>query len=124
MTSTRNTIPAPPPNGVSSTTLPDSVVWSRGLSVRSSCPASSALRTCRWPRNQSNHSGNKVTTSSCTEEPPIDLDPLRGHVDRLHAVAHERDERPVVELQRLARRQREHARHDADDVRPAHHRAP
>ena len=65
MTSTRSTIPAPPPNGVSSTWPPLSGVWSRGLSVRSSWPPALALRTWRWVRNHSNHSGNSVTTSSC-----------------------------------------------------------
>src|SRR4051794_17587643 len=105
MTSTRRTMPAPPPYGVSSTTRPESVVWSRGFSVRSSWPASVALRMWRWLRNQPNHSGKSVTTSSCTEEPLVDVDALRGDVDRAHAVAHERDERAVVELERLARGQ-------------------
>ena len=44
---------------------PLSGVWSRGLRQRSSWPTASALRTWRWVRNQSNHSGNSVTTSSC-----------------------------------------------------------
>src|SRR5918997_3832226 len=99
MTSTRSTMPAPPPYGVSSTTLPESVVWSRGFSVRSSCPASAALRTWRCVRNHSNHSGKSVTTSSCTEEPPVDVDPLGLDVDRPDAVADERDEQPGIELE-------------------------
>src|SRR3954465_6759339 len=102
MTSTRSTIPAPPPNGVSSTTLPLSVEWSRGLSVRSSWPPSSALRTWRTPRNQSNHSGNSVTTSICkAQEPPVHGNQLRLDVDALDRVADERDERPVLELEQL-----------------------
>ena len=39
ITSTRSTIPAPPPNGVSSTWPPLSGVWSRGLSVAQLVPA-------------------------------------------------------------------------------------
>ena len=58
-------LPAPPPNGVSSTTRPLSGECSRGLSVRSSCPAATALRTWRCSRNHPNHSGNSVTTSIC-----------------------------------------------------------
>src|SRR3712207_2588000 len=108
MTSTRRTIPAPPPNGVSSTTLPLSVEWSRGLSVRSSCPRSNALRTWRTPRNQSNHSGNSVTTSICkAQEPPVHRDHLRLDVDLLDRVADERDQRPVAQLEQLARRHAE-----------------
>src|SRR5919202_1988294 len=70
MTSTRSTMPAPPPNGVSSTWPPLSGVWSRGFSVRTSWPAASAFATWRWARNHSNHSGNSVTTSSCTVSRP------------------------------------------------------
>src|SRR4051812_42585592 len=58
-------MPAPPPNGVSSTWPPLSGLWSRGFSVRTSCPPASALATWRWARNHSNHSGKSVTTSSC-----------------------------------------------------------
>src|SRR3712207_2282417 len=123
MTSTRSTIPAPPPSGVSSTTLPLSVVWSRGLSARSSWPASSALRTWRWPRNHSNHSGNSVTTSSCTEEPRVDVDPLGLDVHGADRVADHRHEQPGVELERLARRQRHEPHDDAELVRAVGHRA-
>src|SRR3712207_4201464 len=107
MTSTRSTIPAPPPNGVSSTTLPLSVVWSRGLSVRTSWPAASALRTWRCVRNHSNHSGNSVTTSSCIQELRVDLDALLRDVDRANGVADERDEQPGVQLEDVARREPE-----------------
>src|SRR5688500_3166019 len=115
MTSTRTTIPAPPPNGVSSSTRPLSVVWSRGLSVRSSCPRASALLTWRWVRNHSNHSGKRVTTSSCTQELPVHGDRAPLDVDPQDRVAHHRDQLAGVELERLARRQRDEP-HD----RPEH----
>src|SRR3954451_19768801 len=112
MTSTRRTIPAPPPNGVSSPWPRLSGVCSRRSSVRSSCPAASAFVTWRWERNQSNQSGNRVTTSSRSRSPPrglaplrrvavrdgdaeevgIDDDPAVGQRDLEHGVGDERDE--------------------------------
>src|SRR3954454_19735281 len=130
MTSTRSTIPAPPPNGVSSTCPPLSGVCSRGFSARSSWPPPSALATWRCERNDSNHSGKRVTTSSCTsaglarrrrrglaKERHVDVDHLRHHVDTPDGVAHERDEEGLVlvvagHLERLARWQR----HEPRDV--------
>src|SRR3954451_5320970 len=128
-------MPAPPPNGVSSTWPPLRGVWSRGLSVRTSCPPASALATWRWARNHSNHSGKSVTTSSCTsgalgrggrrpgslgqgrrggvaEERDVDVDDLRRDVDVPDGVAHERHEERLVRaraghLERLARRKRD-----------------
>src|SRR3954471_19601864 len=128
MTSTRSTIPAPPPNGVSSTWPPLSGVCSGGFSARSSCPPARALATWRCERNHSNHSGKSVTTSSCTSAGParrrrrrlpqerhVDVDDLRRHVDAPDGVAHERDEERLVlvgagHLERLARRQRDESR--------------
>src|SRR3954469_11318786 len=140
MTSTRSTIPAPPPNGVSSTWPPLSGVCSRGFSARRSWPPESALATWRWARNHSNHSGNSVTTSSCTsarlgggrvggaggrrgrprrrgisEERNVDVDHLRLDVDAPDRVADERDEERLLgaragPLESLARRQRDEPR--------------
>src|SRR3954469_15525435 len=123
MTSTRRTIPAPPPNGVSSTCPPLSDVWSRGFSVRTSWPPASALATWRWARNHSNHSGNSVTTSSCmsaglagerrcgvAQERHVDVDDLGLDVDAAHRIADERDEELLAapgHLERLAGRQRD-----------------
>src|SRR3954452_19609394 len=118
MTSTRSTIPAPPPNGVWSPWPRLSGVCSRGFSVRSSWPPASALATWRWERNHSNHSGKSVTTSSCisagsaaarlgcvaaggrarerrrriAQERHVHVDDLRVHVDHPDRVADERDE--------------------------------
>src|SRR3954449_5245223 len=126
MTSTRNTIPAPPPNGVSSTCPPLSGVCSRGFSARSSWPPPSALATWRCERNHSNHSGKRVTTSSCTsaglargrrrglaQERHVDVDHLRHHVDTPDGVAHERDEeRLVLVVGRYLQRRPRTARHE------------
>src|SRR5689334_12649519 len=106
MTSTRSTIPAPPPNGVSSTTLPLSVVVARGSTHSSAWPRPSALVTWRWLRYQSNHCGNSVKTSTSIDEPQVDVDPARLDVNGADRVAHERDQ-PVAHLQRLARGQRD-----------------
>src|SRR4051794_241154 len=132
ITSTRSTIPAPPPNGVSSTWPPLSGVCSRGFSARSSCPPASALATWRCERNHSNHSGNRVTTSSCTsarrparrrrrgvpQERHVHIDDLRLDVDEPDRVADQRDEERLLvaragHLERLARRQRDEPRDDA-----------
>ena len=77
MTSTRSTIPAPPPNGVSSTAPPLSGVVARGSTASNVCPSASALATWRCPRNQSNHPGNSVKTSISTQEPHVHVDPAR-----------------------------------------------
>src|SRR3954471_4352481 len=124
----RSTIPAPPPNGVSSTWPPLSGVWSRGFSARTSWPPAIALATWRCERNHSNHSGKSVTTSSCTsaglggvrrrrgggvagarprgrgvaEERHVDVDQLCVHVDPAHRVANERDEERLVVVARPA----------------------
>src|SRR3712207_4992865 len=110
-------MPAPPPNGVSSTTRPLSVVWSRGLSVRSSCPAASAFCTWRCPRNHPNQSGNRVTTSSCTEEPRVHFDAPGLEVDALDRVLDQRDEDDGVELEDFARGQRNQTNDVTEGVR-------
>src|SRR3954465_14373880 len=133
MTSTRSTIPAPPPNGVASTCPPLRGVCSRGFSARSSWPPASALATWRCELNHSNHSGKSVTPSSCTpaRRPPrrrrrglaqerhVHVDDLRLHVDEPDRVAHQRDEEPLLvaragHLERLAGRQRDEPRDDAE----------
>src|SRR4051812_49204724 len=121
MTLTRSTIPAPPPNGVSSTCPPLSGVNSRGLNVRSSWPCCVALRTWRWVRNQSNHSGNSVRTSSCTrlllaQERQVDVDRAALHVDVAHRVGDQRDQQLALaaDLEHLARRVRQQPLDHAD----------
>src|SRR3954465_14396247 len=100
MTSMRSTIPAPPPNGVSSTAPPLSGVVALGSMQSSECPSARALATCRWPRNQSNQPGNSVKTSASIDEPHVDVDHAAGDVHRADRVAHHRDE-GVADLQRL-----------------------
>src|SRR3954453_19299369 len=128
MTSTRSTIPAPPPNGVSSTCPHFSCVAARKSTASSSCPSAIAFSTCRCVRNHSNHCGNSVKTSAFTEEAQVDLDPPGLEVDRAEAVAHERHEqlRAVgpVDLEHLDARQRAHAAHEADDQVTVEDRAP
>src|SRR3954452_6733189 len=118
MTSTRRTIPAPPPNGVSSTWPHFRGVEARKSTASTEWPSASAFSTCRWVRNHSNHCGNNVKTSAFTEEPEIDVDPARLEVHGADAVAHERHEQlaPVdaVDFQHLDRRQRAHLAHEAD----------
>src|SRR3954463_2849789 len=98
MTSTRRTIPAPPPNGVSSTCPPVSGVKSRGLTQVIDDPASTTLRTWRCSRNQSNHGGKRVKTSmsirssALAEEGEVDVDDARLDVDRADRVVDERHE--------------------------------
>src|SRR5215218_1438115 len=114
MTSTRSTIPAPPPKGVSSTCPPLSGVWSRGLTKRSSEPCASALPTWRWPWNHSNHCGNRVTTSTCISGPLLpqelqrDVHPPGAHVHRPDRVAVHRHEQVIrrlaVDLEHVDRR--------------------
>src|SRR3954470_2386035 len=112
MTSTRRTIPAPPPNGVSSTWPHFSGVEERTSTVSTEWPSASAFSTCRWVRNQSNHCGNSVKTSAFTEESEVDVDAPGDDIDRADAVADERHEQfaPVraVDLQDLHGRQRAH----------------
>src|SRR3954465_8833674 len=110
MTSTRSTIPAPPPNGVSSTDPPDSGVVARGSTQSRVWPSASAFATCRWPRNQSNQPGNSVKTSTSIDEPHVDVDHAPADVDRADRVPHERNQ-PLSHLERLARRKRDHPRH-------------
>src|SRR3954470_6921273 len=118
MTSTRNTIPAPPPNGVSSTWPHFKGVDARKSKVETSWPSASAFCTWRWVMNHSNHCGNSVKTSAFTEEAQIDVDAARRDVDRAHAVAHQRHEQlgavRAVDLEHLDARQRAHAPHVAD----------
>src|SRR3954452_16920743 len=125
MTSTRNTIPAPPPKGVSSTCPHFSGVEARKSTASTVWPSASAFWTCRCVRNHSNHCGNSVKTSAFTEEPEVDVDAARGQVDRADAVAHHRHEQlaPVgaVHLEHLDRGQRAHAPHETDrDVAVEH----
>src|SRR5262245_24761471 len=91
MTSTRSTMPAPPPNGVSSTCPHFSGVVARRSIASTRWPSARAFSTCRCVRNQSNHCGNSVKTSACKEF-HVDVDPTRLEVDRADRVAHHRDE--------------------------------
>src|SRR5215217_7873719 len=122
MTSTRSTIPAPPPNGVSSTAPPLRVVVARGSTHSSVCPSARALVTCRWPRYQSNHCGNSVKTSASIDESEVDVDPAALDVHGADRVAHQGDQ-AVPDLQRLARRQGEHPLHHPDLGLAVHHEA-
>src|SRR3954449_1397173 len=112
MTSTRRTMPAPPPNGASSTCPQFRGVDARKSTVSTECPSASAFSTCRWVRNQSNHCGKSVKTSAFTQEAHVDVDAAGVDVDRADAVAHHRHEQlgPVgaVDLEHLDRRQRAH----------------
>src|SRR3954454_4645906 len=121
MTSTRRTMPAPPPNGASSTCPQFRGVDARKSTVSTEWPSASAFSTCRCVRNQSNHCGNSVKTSAFTEEAKVDVDPAALDVDRADAVAHQRHEqlRAVgpVDLEHLDARQRAHAPHEADGDR-------
>ena len=128
MTSTRSTIPAPPPNGVSSTWPPLSGVWSRGLSARSSWPPASALRDVALgaePLEPLREQRDDVelhvspppsapTPARFAQERDVDVDDLRLHVDAPDRVADQRDEqarrRPRRHLEHLARRQRDQPR--------------
>src|SRR6478735_6119139 len=127
MTSTRKTMPAPPPKGASSTCPHFRGVDARKSTVSTECPSASAFSTCRWVRNQSNHCGNSVKTSAFTEEAQVDVDPAPLEVDRADAVAHHRDEQlgavGPVDLEHLDRRQRAHAPHEADRHVAVHNRA-
>src|SRR4051794_39164307 len=107
MTSTRSTMPAPPPNGVSSTAPPLSGVVARGSTHSNVLPSASALATCRCPRDQSNQPGNSVKTSTSIDEPQIDVDAPSLQVHGADRVAPHRDQ-PVADLQRLARGQGDH----------------
>ena len=92
-------MPAPPPNGVSSTCPQFSGVDARKSTASTACPSASAFSTWRWVRNHSNHCGNSVKTSAFTEEPEVDVDPTRREVDRADAVA-----RPAARAARTRRR--------------------
>src|SRR5690349_4339687 len=124
MASTRSTIPAPPPNGVSSTWPHFSGVAERKSNASTECPSASAFCTWRWERNHSNHCGNRVKTSAFTEEPQVDVDPARGKVDGPDAVADQRDEQlaPVhaVDFQHLDGRQCAHPAHEPHLDRAVH----
>src|SRR3954454_23478808 len=119
MTSTRSTIPAPPPNGVSSTCPHLNGVDARKSTASTEWPRLKAFSTCRWVRNQSNQCGNSVKTSAFTEEAQVDVDPARLDVHRADAVAHHRHEElravGAVDLQHLDGRQRAHPPHEPDD---------
>src|SRR5215207_6980549 len=118
MTSTRRTMPAPPPNGASSTCPQLRGVEARKSTASTECPSASAFSTCRCVRNQSNHCGNSVKTSAFTEEAQVDVDPAGLDVDRADAVAHQRHEQlravEPVDLEHLDARQRAHAPHEPD----------
>src|SRR3954451_19256136 len=121
-------MPAPPPNGVSSTCPHFSGVDARKSTASTQCPSASAFSTCRCVRNQSNHCGNSVKTSAFTEEFQVDVDPARVDVDRADAVAHQRHEqlRAVgpVDLEHLDARERAHTPHEPDRGRAVDHGAP
>src|SRR5215218_8219028 len=113
MTSTRSTIPAPPPNGVSSTAPPLSGVVARGSTHSNVLPSASTLATWRCVRYQSNQPGNSVKTSTSIHEPQVDVDAAPFEVHGADGVAHERDQ-PVADLERLTGRERDHPLDDAD----------
>src|SRR3954451_4974607 len=119
MTSTRSTIPAPPPNGVSSTCPHLNGVDARKSTASTEWPRLKAFSTCRWVRNQSNQCGNSVKTSAFTEEAQVDVDPARLDVDRADAVAHHRDQQlgtvGAIDLEHLDRRECAHPAHETDD---------
>ena len=94
--------------------------------VSSDDPSASALATCRWPRNQSNQCGKSVKTSmskrihSPRKARSTSMRRAR-HVDRPDRVADHRHEQLAAavrahDLERLARRQRDHAPHLADQA--------
>src|SRR5215210_1656795 len=66
--------------------------------VSSVWPRAAALVTWRWVRNQSNQCGNSVKTSIRTEEPQVDVDAPRAHVDRADRVADHRHEQLLALL--------------------------
>src|SRR5256885_1533142 len=145
-------MPAPPPNGVSSTCPPVSGVWSRKLISRRREPAASALRTCRWLSNQSNHSGNSVKMSISTSARPrrliacaaprrgrlrgglfqearVDLDPPLAHAHAPHRIFYERHEQlPLAagapHLECLTGGKLEQPRHRAHEPLTVAHLAP
>src|SRR6476619_6962439 len=98
-------MPAPPPNGVSSTCPHLSGVAERKSTASTEWPSASAFSTCRCVRNHSNHCGKSVKTSAFTEEAQVDVDPAPLEVNRADAVAHHRDEQlaavDAVDLQHL-----------------------
>src|SRR3954454_21441669 len=114
----RSTIPAPPPNGTSSTLPAFSGVVARGSTASSAWPSASALATWRWVRNQSNQCGKSVKTSIRTEEPQVDVDAPGRDVDRAHGVADHRHEQLLAavadDLEHLDRGQLDHPAHRAD----------
>src|SRR3954451_16670995 len=118
MTSTRRTMPAPPPKGVSSTCPQFSGVEARKSIASTECPRASAFSTCRWVRNHSNHCGKSVKTSAFTEEPEVDVDPTLREIDRANAVGDHRHEQlgPVgaVHFEHFDGGKRAHAPHEAD----------
>src|SRR3954469_3595556 len=117
MTSTRRTIPAPPPNGVSSTWPHFRGVEERGSTASTEWPRARAFSTWRCVRNQSNHWGNSVKTSAFTEKAQVDVDPAALEVDRADAVADHRHEQlgavGTVDLEHLDAGERAHAPHEA-----------
>ena len=121
-------MPAPPPNGVSSTCPPLSGVCSRKLTQLKREPAASTLATWRCAENHSNHSGNSVKTSisiialalgrradarqaARAEEVDVDVDAARRGIDLADRVCDHRHEqrlaarRRASHLERLARGQ-------------------
>src|SRR3954470_4928660 len=119
MTSTRSTIPAPPPNGVSSTCPHFNGVEARRSTASTEWPRVSAFSTCRWVRNQSNQCGKSVKTSAFTEEVQVDVDPAGLEVHGADAVAHHRDQQfgtvGAIDLQHLDGGKRAHPPHEADN---------
>ena len=129
MTSTRSTIPAPPPNGVSSTWPPLSGVCVARVQRAQLVPGRERVGDVALRRNQSNHSGKSVTTSSCTATPSPAPDagaprrrlarrPARRGTPRRRRCGARRRRRPAIasrtigtsrspDLEHLARGQRE-----------------
>src|SRR5437879_2870930 len=119
-------MPAPPPNGVSSTCPALRGVWSRKLTKSMRESPASTLRTWRCSANHPNHSGKRVNTSisialllprggagEVPEEARVDLDPPPRHLDTAHRVADHRYEQRLaapraLHLERLAGGELEH----------------
>ena len=125
MTSTRRTIPAPPPKGVSSTWPPLSGVWSRGLSAAQLV----AVRERRWhvalvaepvePLGEQRddvelHQARRRQSSPSRNPRSTSMTP-RGDVDRADRVADERHEQSLPARRARPRAARTRAAQAAPD---------
>src|SRR2546423_6988633 len=139
-TSTRSSIPAPPPKGVSSTWPADNGVWSRKFTYPRREPAAIALRTWRCCSNHSNHSGKSVKMSISIARSPhaaaagrrllgdeveVDLDaPLRDAHAADRIFDHRHEQLAAIgagDLERLAGGVLDHACDHAHSARAVEH---